>query len=78
MEKYFSDSSLTRYGLFKRNQTWLNLVILLIYGFHYATMQGIWVEVNLNYIDPYAVLESSNNAKIHVLASKHKANTYCI
>ena len=40
-------------------------------------MQWIWVGVNLNCIDVYAVLEKANDGKLHVFATKHEANTYC-
>ncbi len=32
--------------------------------------------VNLKCIDVYAVLERANDRKLHVFATKHKANTY--
>jgi hypothetical protein len=32
--------------------------------------------VNLECIDAYAVLEWANDTKLHVFATKHKANTY--
>ena len=38
-------------------------------------MQWIWVGVNLS-IDAHAVLEQANDIKLHVFATKHKANTY--
>ena len=39
-------------------------------------MKQIWVGVNLNCIDVYAVLERANDKKLHVIATKHEANTY--
>ena len=40
-------------------------------------MQWIWVGVNLGCIDAYGVLEWANEyMKLHVFATKHKANTY--
>ena len=68
----------------ERNKT-LNIVIVVswrgqlghrILGFHYANMRYIYVGVNLNCIDVYAVLERANNRKLHVFATKHEANTY--
>ena len=44
--------------------------------FHYTIMQWIWVGVNLTSIDAYAVLEWANDMKLHVFATKYKANTY--
>ena len=35
-----------------------------------------WWGVNLKCIDAYAVLEWANDMKLHVFATKHKANTY--
>jgi hypothetical protein len=35
-----------------------------------------WRGVNLKCIDAYAVLEWANDMKLHVFATKHKANTY--
>ena len=39
-------------------------------------MQWIWVGLNLACIDAYAVLEWENDMKLHVFATKHKANKY--
>ena len=42
-------------------------------------MQLVWVGVNLDCIDAYAVLKLyawANDIKLHVFATKHKANTY--
>ena len=39
-------------------------------------MQRIWLGVNLGCIDAYAVLEWSDDMKLHVFATKHKANIY--
>ena len=39
-------------------------------------MQWIWVGVSLGCIDAYAVLEWANDMKLHIFATKHKANTY--
>jgi hypothetical protein len=47
-----------------------------ILGFHYGILQWIWRGVNLKCIDAYAVLEWANDTKLHVFATKHKANTY--
>ena len=38
-------------------------------------MQWIWVGINLDCIDAYAVQEWTNEMKLHVFATKHKANT---
>jgi hypothetical protein len=38
-------------------------------------MQWIWRGANLKCIDAYAVLEWKNDTKLHVCATKHKANT---
>jgi hypothetical protein len=35
-----------------------------------------WRGVNLKCFDAYAVLEWANYMKLHVFATKHKANTY--
>ena len=49
-----------------------------ILGFYYSTMQRIWVGVNLGCIHAYAVLAWTADMimKLHVFATKHKANTY--
>jgi hypothetical protein len=47
-----------------------------ILGFHCGILQSIWRGVNLECIDEYAVVESANDTKLHVFATKHKANTY--
>jgi hypothetical protein len=47
-----------------------------ILRFHYGILQWIWRGVNLKCIDAYAVLEWANDTKLHVFATKHKANTY--
>ena len=39
-------------------------------------MQWIWVGVILSCTDVYAVAEWANDMKLHVFATKHKANTY--
>ena len=39
-------------------------------------MQWLWVGVNHDCIDAYAILEWANDMKLHVFATKHKANTY--
>ena len=44
--------------------------------FHYAILQWIWIRVNLNCIDVYAVLEWATSTKLLVFVTKHKANTY--
>ena len=44
-------------------------------GFHCA-IAWIWVGLNINCIDAYAVLEWVNNTKLQILATKHKANKY--
>jgi hypothetical protein len=49
---------------------------VLILGFHCGILQSIWRGVNLECIDAYAVLEWANDTKLHVFATKHKANTY--
>ncbi len=36
----------------------------------------MWVGVNLNCIDVCVVLESGNDRKLPVFATKHEANTY--
>ena len=36
----------------------------------------MWVGVNFNCTDVYAVLEKSNDRKFHAFATRHKANTY--
>ena len=48
-----------------------------ILRFHCGILQSIWRGVNLECIDAYAVLKWANNTKLHVFATKHKANTYC-
>ena len=50
-------------------QNWIRIV-----GSHYTIMHWIWVGVNLDCIDAYAVLEWANDMKLYVFASKHKAN----
>lgn len=42
---------------------------------HYA--RGIWVGVNLSCTQVYPVLEWASDTTLHVLATKHKVNTYC-
>jgi hypothetical protein len=48
----------------------------IIIGFHCGILQSIWRGVNLECIHAYAVLEWANDTKLHVFATKHKANTY--
>ena len=60
---------------------WVNalagvLLIFTILGFHNTIIQWIWLGVNLGCIDFYAVLEWANDMKLHLFATKHKANTY--
>jgi hypothetical protein len=50
--------------------------LFCILGFHCGILQSIWLGVNLECIDAYAVLEWANDTKLHVFATKHKANTY--
>jgi hypothetical protein len=50
--------------------------ISFILGFHYSILQWIWRGVNLKCVDAYAVLEWANYTKLHVFATKDKANTY--
>ena len=47
-----------------------------ILGFTYGIIQWIWVEIILNYIGAYAVLELANDMKLYVFATKYKTNTY--
>jgi hypothetical protein len=46
-----------------------------ILGFHYSIMQWIWQGLNQKCIDASAVLEWANDTKLHIFATKHKANT---
>ena len=39
-------------------------------------MRLVRVGVNLGCIDSYAVLEWTNDMKLHVFATKHKTNAY--
>ena len=49
-----------------KNNSWVSL-------HHYAVnLDG----VNVNCTDAYAVVEWENNMKLHIFATKHKANTY--
>ena len=43
---------------------------------HYTIVKKIWMGINLGCIDVYVVLEWANDMKLHVFATKHKANTY--
>jgi hypothetical protein len=58
-----------------QSNTDFKISLCLVLGFHYGILQWIWRGVNPKCIDAYAVLEWANDTKLHVFATKHKANT---